>query len=57
MDEDELRTKIWDMLFRSGDAMSIADIARQLNCEQDHVQRAVNHEWFQLKGEMVTVAY
>ena len=54
---DELRNEIWDLIYRSGNAMSIADIAQQLNCDQDQVRSAVEHEWFQVSDDMVTVAY
>ena len=54
---DELRNEIWDLIYRSGNAMSIADIAQQLNCDQDQVRSAVEHEWFQVSDDTVTVAY
>ena len=57
MDTDELRDKIWDILFRSKSAKSIDEIAALRLCDVESVRAAVNHEWFTVSGNQVSIAY
>ena len=49
------RTRIWDLLFKS-DPQTIEQIAATLEMNQEMVNMAVDHEWFERQGEAVTIA-
>jgi hypothetical protein len=57
MDTDELRDSIWDLLFRSKSAKSIDEIAAIRLCDVESVRAAVNHEWFTVSDNRVSIAY
>ena len=57
MDTDELRDNIWDLLFRSKSAKSIDEIAALRQCDIEIVRAAVNHEWFTVSDNRVSIAY
>jgi hypothetical protein len=57
MNAEELRDTIWDDLFRAKTAKSIDEIAALTACEITDVCAAVNHEWFQVAGDRVSIAY
>jgi hypothetical protein len=57
MDIDELRDVIWDHLFRAKASKSIDEIAVLTNQPLDAVRTAVNHEWFNVSRDRVSIAY
>jgi hypothetical protein len=57
MNTDELREVIWEDLFRTKVAKSIEQIAADTNCNSADVRTAVSHEWFDLAGDRVSIAY
>ena len=54
---DKLRDRIWDFLYRSDGPRSIADIAQHVDDVNETVRLAVDHEWFVVVGDQVTIAY
>ena len=57
MDTDELRDSIWDYLFESKSTKSIDEIAALAACDAASVRTAVNHEWFTVAQDRVSIAY
>lgn len=57
MDTDELRGSIWDHLFESRSTKSIDEIAALADCDAAAVRSAVNHEWFTIAQDRVSIAY
>jgi hypothetical protein len=57
MDTDDLRDRIWDYLFESKSTKSIDEIAVLAQCDAASVRTAVNHEWFAVAQERVSIAY
>jgi hypothetical protein len=57
MDTDELRGSIWDYLFESRSAKSIDEIAALADCDAAAVRSAVNHDWFTIAQDRVSIAY
>jgi hypothetical protein len=57
MDTDKLRELIWEDLFRDKVAKSINEVAALTACDATHVRAAVNHEWFNVVGDRVSIAY
>ncbi len=56
MDIAELRATIWDDLFRSKSAKSIEEIAAHSGHDLSDVRMAVDHEWFKVNQDRVSVA-
>jgi hypothetical protein len=54
---DELREEIWDYLYRAGQSKSIDAIAQRVARDSATVREAVDHEWFQVQGGMVTISH
>ena len=54
---DELRSEIWDYLGKRGEPTSVEEIARHFERDQATIWAAVDHEWFQLSGDTVGIAY
>ena len=54
---ESIRNQIWDFLYRSDRPRTIADIARQIGNDEDTVRKAIRHDWFNVFGEEVTIAY
>lgn len=52
---DQTRTDIWDYVFKSG-PQTIGQIATQLAIDPSEVMSIVNHDWFTLQGDTVTIA-
>jgi hypothetical protein len=52
---EQLRTEIWDFVFTSG-PQTINEIAERLRLNQETVDSAVDHEWFQRQGETIAIA-
>jgi hypothetical protein len=57
MDIDELRDRIWDYLFKLKTTHSIDEIAALAECDVAAVRTAVNHEWFSVADDKVSIAY
>ena len=57
MDIDDLRDRIWDYLFESKSTKSIEEIAVLAQCDAAAVRTAVNHDWFAVSQERVSIAY
>jgi len=57
MNTDELRELIWEQLFRAKVTTSIDEIAAQTACDPSDVRTAVNHEWFSVADDRVSIAY
>jgi hypothetical protein len=56
MNTEELRAMIWDNLFRSKRTASINDIAAQLHQDPTSVRAAVEHDWFAVLNDHVSIA-
>ncbi len=54
---EELRSEIWDYLYEASGSQSLDKIARVLARDLQMIQRAVDHEWFDVMGAMVAIAY
>ena len=55
--DDTLRSEIWDYLSTAIGPQSFDDIARCVGRDADAVRGVVNHEWFELSGDLVSIAY
>lgn len=53
---DELRIEIWDFLFRAKEPKSVSEISDQIDQETEIVRSAVNHEWFTIVDDMVSIS-
>jgi len=53
---DELRTEIWDYLYRSGEAKTVEVIAEGLQQSPEAVREAVDHGWFEVSGDVIRIA-
>lgn len=54
---DDLRVEIWDFLYRVEAARSIDEIAQNVDRDSEAVRAAIDHYWFDVDDEMVTIAY
>ncbi len=57
MNIDDLREAVWEELFRAKTPESIADLAAKTSCDIAHVRVAVEHEWFNISEQGVSIAY
>ena len=57
MSIEELRDGIWDYLFQEKSAKTIDEIATLASEEPEAVRAAVDHEWFSVERDQVTIAY
>jgi len=57
MDGDELRDTIWKYLYQSQKPRTIDEIATNVSREIPTVSAAVNHEWFNVTQDGVSIAY
>jgi hypothetical protein len=53
---DELRIEIWDILFRAKESKSIPEIAELTNQTIEAIQAAVDHEWFTVTEDLVSIS-
>lgn len=53
---EELRTEIWDFLYRSGEAKTVELIADSLQQSPETVREAVDHGWFEVSGDIIRIA-
>jgi hypothetical protein len=56
MDTEELRGIIWDEIFRAKRAKSVEEIALLTDQEAPAVRAAVDHDWFLVTGDRVSIA-
>jgi hypothetical protein len=54
---EELRDRIWDFLYRADGPKSISEIAQHFGSADETVRQAIQHEWFTVVGDQVTIAY
>lgn len=57
MNLDELRDTIWEHLFRVRATKTVGEIAALTGCDAAIIRAAVDHEWFTVSGDRVSVAY
>jgi len=57
MGTDELRDSIWNHLFQAKTAKSVDEIAALTDIDAAAVRTAVNHEWFAVSQDRVSIAY
>jgi hypothetical protein len=57
MSIEELRDGIWDYLFQEKVGKTIDEIAAIAAQDPTAVRAAVDHEWFRVEGDNVTIAY
>ena len=54
---DDLKTRIWDYLYRRGGAERISVIAEQLGETPLAIQQAVDDPWFNEQDGLVAIAH
>jgi hypothetical protein len=57
MSNEELRDGIWDYLFQEKSAKTIDEIATLAELDATAVRAAVDHEWFAVVEDRVSIAY
>jgi len=57
MNVEELRAAIWDYLFQERNAKTIDELAAAAEVEAGVIRGAVEHQWFTVVGERVSIAY
>jgi hypothetical protein len=57
MDADELRDAIWKYLYQSQSPRTIDEIATNVDQDVPAISAAVNHEWFNVSQDGVSIAY
>lgn len=57
MDIDQLRNSIWDHLYQARSAKTIEEIATHAARDVTAVSAAINHEWFTVIQDRVSIAY
>ena len=56
-DIDQLRDNIWNYLYHTPSFKTIDEIATYADADAETVRTAVNHEWFKVFHDQVSVAY
>lgn len=54
---EETRNQIFDFLFRVTSPQTIEEIAAQTALDIETVRQAIDHPWFDLVEDRVTIAY
>jgi hypothetical protein len=57
LDIDDVRDRIWDYLFRTKSTHPVDEIAALVECDDATVRTAINHEWFRVADDRVSIAY
>jgi hypothetical protein len=57
MEIDQLRDGIWDYLFEHKTSKSFGELAVISRHDVTEIRIAVNHEWFKVAGEDVSIAF
>lgn len=55
--DDSLRSEIWDYLSTVTGPRSVDEIAERLQNDQPTIRAAVNHDWFNVAGDLISIAY
>ena len=53
---EELRIEIWDILFRAKEPKTIGQLAQLTGRDEDSIRAAVDHEWFTITRDVVTIS-
>ncbi len=53
---EELRSEIWDYLYRNGQPQSVDSIADHMQSDPESIRLAVDHEWFDVTHDLVAIA-
>lgn len=53
---EELRIQIWDLLYHAQVPKSIDAIAQSTDQDIETICAAVEHEWFTVDGDLVTIS-
>ena len=53
---EELRVEIWDFLYRVSEPKSVEEIAQNVDRDLDIVRMAVDHHWFDVVDDTVSIA-
>jgi hypothetical protein len=56
MNTDELRAIIWDELFQAKAPKSVQELAMRTDCNALAVRTAVDHDWFRVTDDQVSIA-
>ena len=54
-DEDALREAVWDLVYSSG-SQSLNDLTAHSNISIPQLMECVDHEWFVVKEQSVSIA-
>ena len=54
---DDFRVEIWDFLYQSQTAKSVEEIAQNVDRDTEAVRLAVDHHWFEVVDDVVTIAH
>jgi hypothetical protein len=57
MDPAELRDAIWDYLFEAQGSRTLDEIAAFADQDRHAIHAAVDHEWFTVAHDRVSIAY
>ena len=57
IDIDDIRDRIWNYLFRTKSTHALDEIAAIVECDLAIVRTAVNHEWFRVAEDQVSISY
>jgi hypothetical protein len=57
MSVDELRDIIWAYLYQANEARTLDEIAAFVDRDRDAIRNAIEHEWFSVAGDEVSIAY
>jgi hypothetical protein len=57
MSVDELRDTIWGYLYQADEARTLDEIATFVDRDREAISVAVDHEWFHVTDDQVSIAY
>jgi hypothetical protein len=57
MSVDELRDIIWGYLYQADEARTLDEIAAFADRDREAISVAVDHEWFTMSNDQVSIAY
>ncbi|MCA9128514.1 MAG: hypothetical protein KDB22_15610 [Planctomycetales bacterium] len=55
IDDEQIRTEIWDEIYKSG-PQSIAILAEVKQLDEQVILSVVQHDWFDLDDQIVSIA-
>ena len=53
---DEPRNLIWDYLYHTSRPQSVESIASHVAYDPQTIRGAIDHEWFEVTGDLVAIA-